>query len=81
MKPILFNTEMVKAILNGTKTQTRRLVKGLPLYSPYFEVVDGAPMVCDDNGDWYPATAFSRIQPGDVLWVRETWHGIKTGNE
>lgn len=78
-KPILFNTEMVKAILDGRKTQTRRLVKGIPLHSPYFEVVDGTPMVCDDNGDWYPATCFSRIQPGDVLWVRETWNGIKLG--
>ena len=72
-KPILFNTEMVRAILDGRKTQTRRLAKGIPLHSPYFEVVDGAPMVCDDNGDWHPATDYSRIQPGDVLWVRETW--------
>ena len=78
-KPILFNTKMVRAIMDGRKTQTRRLVKGIPLHSPYFEVVDGVPMVCDDNGDWYPATCFSRIQTGDVLWVRETWNGIKLG--
>lgn len=78
-RPILFNTDMVKAILEGRKTQTRRLVKGIPLYEPYFEVVDGEPMVCDDNGDWHLATDFSRIQPGDVLWVRETWNGLKLG--
>ena len=79
-KPILFNTEMVRAILDGRKTQTRRLVKGIPLYEPYFEVVDGKPMICDDNGDWHPAEDYSRIQPGDVLWVRETWNGLRTGN-
>ena len=77
VKPILFNSEMTKAIIDGRKTQTRRLVKGLPLYEPYFEVVDGVPMFCDDNGDWYPATCFSRIQPGDILWVRETWRSVR----
>lgn len=30
MKPILFNTEMVQAILQGRKTVTRRIIKGLP---------------------------------------------------
>ena len=72
-KPILFNTEMVKAILDGRKTQTRRLVKDIPLYEPYFTVDDGIAFACDEDGEWHPAEAFSRIQPGDVLWVRETW--------
>lgn len=73
VRPILFNTELVKAILGDRKTQTRRLVKEIPLYAPYFDVPDGIPMACDEYGDWYPAERFSRIQPGDVLWVRETW--------
>ena len=78
-KPILFNTDMVRAILDGRKTQTRRVVKGLPLYEPYYEVVDGEPMICDENGEWHPAKDYSRIQPGDVLWVRETWAEMPYG--
>ena len=74
-RPILFNTEMVKAILEDRKTQTRRLVKGLPLAEPWFTVEDGKPMMCDENGEWYPAERFSVVQPGDILWVRETWNG------
>jgi hypothetical protein len=74
-RPILFNTEMVRAVLDGRKTQTRRLVKGLPLAEPWFTVEDGRPMMCDENGEWYPAERFSTVQPGDILWVRETWNG------
>lgn len=73
VKPILFNTTMVRAILKDRKTQTRRLVKRLPLAEPWFTVEDGKPMMCDENGDWYPAERFSVVQPGDILWVRETW--------
>lgn len=72
-RPILFNIEMVRAILEDRKTQTRRLVKGLPLAEPWFTVEDGKPMMCDENGEWYPAERFSVVQPGDILWVRETW--------
>ena len=72
-KPILFNTEMTRAILRGIKTHTRRIVKEIPLQEPYFEDVDGIPMVMVEFGDWYPATRFCRIQPVDILWVRETW--------
>lgn len=72
-KPILFNTEMVRAILDGRKRQTRRLVKNIPLQEPYFEVVDGTPYACNGDGEWHPAVEFSPIQEGDVLYVRETW--------
>lgn len=71
--PMLFNTKMVAAILDGIKTQTRRLIKGLPLTEPYATVEDGKLLISDENGEWYPAEQFSRIQPGDILWVRETW--------
>ena len=58
-KPILFSTEMVKAILDGRKTMTRRVIK-----NP--ERLDGL-MMEDEAPDWAP------YAPGDVLWVRETW--------
>lgn len=80
MKPILFNTEMVRAILDGRKTQTRRLVKNIQLHEPYFEVVDGTPYACDGDGEWHPAVEFSPIQEGDVLYVRETWDRYVDGN-
>lgn len=80
VKPILFNTTMVRAILKDRKTQTRRLVKRLPLAEPWFTVEDGKPLMCDENGEWYPAERFSIIQPDDILWVRETWNGLRTGN-
>ena len=73
-KPILFNTEMVRAIQEGRKTQTRRIIKGLPLYPPFLEVDEGRGWLEDsESGTFYALEAFSKIQPGDMLWVRETW--------
>lgn len=74
MKPILFNTEMVKAILEGRKTVTRRVVKFKqgqnPAWSGY--IPDGAVLYGSNN---VPA-AKAPFQPGDILWVRETWQFI-----
>lgn len=76
-KPILFNTEMVRAIQAGLKTQTRRIIKGLPLYPPFFEVDEGRGWLEDsEDGKFYALEVFSKIQPGDVLWVRETWQHL-----
>lgn len=80
-KPILFNTEMVKAILEGRKTQTRRIA---------FPSDDLREFRNADypEGWWYKGRVFKsfydflryqqsprcKYKPGDILWVRETWH-------
>lgn len=61
-RPILFSAPMVRAILAGTKTQTRRVMKPDGRYR--LDVVapaDGGPSRCPYG------------QPGDRLWARETW--------
>nr|DAV46712.1 MAG TPA: ASCH domain protein [Caudoviricetes sp.] len=69
IKPILFNTEMVQAILGGRKSCTRRLVK----YEPqgYFEVNENPVYIYDT--DWNQGRIKPPYQPGDILYVRETF--------
>lgn len=75
--PILFNTDMVRAILDGRKTVTRRLVK-LPKYIQlqddglYTLFADGT---CYENQHMEDITDYLNkpYQPGDTLYVRETW--------
>ena len=70
--PILFNAPMVRAILDGTKTQTRRIVKPQPGGANRIPVI-GRKNVVVNIRDLRAAEFGSPYQPGDRLWVRETW--------
>lgn len=61
-RPILFSAAMVRAILDGTKTQTRRIVTDESVITLHS---DGSPAKAQ------PKCKFG--QAGDRLWVRETW--------
>ena len=73
IKPILFNTEMVRAILDGKKSCTRRLVRFLPGENPQWTgyIRDGLMLY---NGRNEPCITKAPYEPGDILYVRETWY-------
>jgi hypothetical protein len=60
--PIIFSGQMVRALLDGRKTQTRRLAWRKPQWCA--GVVSGCYIT--DPSPW------QRVQPGDRLWVRES---------
>lgn len=74
-RPILFSGPMVRPILAGTKTQTRRVVKLKP-HHQIEERDDGRlwPWMYDGERDADLWLACPYGQPGDRLWVRETWY-------
>jgi len=76
-RPIIFSAPMVHAILAGTKTQTRRIVKGAPT-----DAIEVVPSLLANTGTLYDfrrhldnptAIRCPYGAPGDRLWVRETW--------
>lgn len=73
-RPIIFSTEMVRAILNDRKTQTRRVIKPQPLsLNPYLR--GNASIEIDIGQKHKPQWIKCPYgQPGDRLWVRESWH-------
>lgn len=89
-KPILFSTPMVQAILQGRKTQTRRIVKfgskhiqnpefGFTTFSPDGSIsVRGYHMPSREYGE-----SFIKMpcQEGDILWVRESFSPIDYGSK
>lgn len=87
IKPILFNTEMVQAILDGRKTVTRRVVREKGW------AVTGRPKWSRDGEFWFDvcmkgekqtaktSTCHKIVPPysvSDIMWVRETWQ-VKRG--
>lgn len=89
--PILFNTEMVRAILDGRKTATRRVVKPqmpdhcpscMHIHSDFIYDKAAQNVYCAscgeplDNGGFPYKPAY---QPGDILYVRETWQECEWG--
>ena len=79
IKPILFNTEMVRAIMDGRKSCTRRLVKFLSGENPRWTgyIKDGLMLY---NGKNEPCIRKAPYQPGDLLYVRETWERFECWN-
>lgn len=87
-RPILFSGEMVKAILDGRKTQTRRVVNPQPewdsevtktlcdpMSGPFVWPIGGLGQQCGA-----PITKMKYGKPGDRLWVRETFCSFSNGS-
>lgn len=82
IKPILFNTEMVRAILDGRKTCTRRICKDANEYTVPdmdFYNADRRTYAVHNFADKEQMEQLSTVErtcpicPGDILYVRETW--------
>ncbi|MEX0081628.1 hypothetical protein AB2T90_04250 [Clostridium butyricum] len=70
MKPILFNTEMVQAILDSRKTTTRRIIK-VNNSLEFMGFKEGKALL--GKGCCIHETIKAPYMPGDILYVRETW--------
>lgn len=73
--PILFNTDMTGAILDGRKTATRRKIGG-DIANRFDVESDGktvASYIDQATGDRHNPITLCQYQPGDILYVRETW--------
>lgn len=89
-RPILFSAEMVRAILAGRKKQTRRVINpqpnawvgrtqervGVPYKSTQKKPHKNLFIWEEDNGDRYEPIKCPYGQPGDRLYVRETWANL-----
>lgn len=83
-RPIIFKGDMVRAVLAGAKTQTRRVIKMPPSWDCF--------VMADFGGGWWPYKSDDGESPtwdnseiplncpygkaGDQLWLRETWQVV-----
>lgn len=79
--PILFNAEMVRAILDGRKTCTRRVVKPqwyacekcMHIHNEFLYDSKSNAVYCAICGEPLKPVRKPPYQPGDILYVRETY--------
>jgi len=82
-RPILFSSEMVRAILDGRKSMTRRVVRPQPDSVAAFQ--DGLPTEAYYGG--WPKGGYAKDlicpygQPGDRLWVRESFWAVEVEDQ
>ncbi|HEV7436525.1 MAG TPA: hypothetical protein VGO22_16910 [Pseudorhizobium sp.] len=78
-RPILFSGPMVRALLDGRKTQTRRIIKPRGKHPSLFNDgwTDGY-ILDPGNEEWRQKDI--PIKLGDRLWVRETWQALSFGD-
>jgi hypothetical protein len=90
-RPIIMSAPMVRAILDGRKTQTRRVVKGVRMFSAEYDARWNPHAIrpggaCPDSWTWWEGPAHGPSiyhqaacpygRPGDRLWVREAWRAV-----
>lgn len=95
IRPIIFSDEMVRAILDGRKTQTRRPIKPQPILHSPIGIAGQQIEPIDDNTNMWAVYINKRPaiwdiyrnafkcpygKVGDTLWVRETWADVNSEN-
>ena len=83
---IIFSSDMVKAILDWLKTQTRRVFKEMATANERGDWLNAQNWSCDGLGQWWAEESGVPLGPfkcpygvvGDRLWVRETWASLYT---
>ena len=80
-RPILFSGEMVRAILEGRKTQTRRVLGIQPLDHLTMKVPNEWIVLVSRNPNHGRVIRCKYGVPGDRLWVRETWGAVSPDEE
>jgi hypothetical protein len=82
--PIIFSTPMVREILAGRKTQTRRVISqihGMKEYLMDGQIMSIQTILSEGYISTHIASQCPYGQPGHLLWVKETWHQHYQGDE